>query len=75
METVDCFALKGKKCTVLAYDICKGRCSFYRTLAEVEAGRAAAFRRIASLPLAVEYKISFDYYGGTMPWHPGVRRP
>ena len=74
MESTNCFALKDKKCTVLAVGKCKSRCGFYKTEAELEAGRAAANRRIASLPLADECRIAFAYYSGATPWKLRVKK-
>ncbi len=74
MESTNCFALKDKKCIALSGGKCKGRCAFYKTEVEHKASQASALRRIASLPYDIEYKISFAYYGGNMPWHSGVKK-
>jgi hypothetical protein len=48
-------------------------CAFYKTAAELETGRAAAFARIARLPYIEQFIILENYYGGTFPWHNAAR--
>jgi hypothetical protein len=68
----DCFAYKEGECTALIKRKCSG-CAFYKSEADHEKGRAAAFARLAGMTHAEQYIIAEQYYGGTFPWRSGVR--
>jgi hypothetical protein len=68
----DCFAYKEGECTALIKRKCSG-CAFYKSEADHEKGRAAAFARLACLDYSDQIYISAQYYGSTMPWRSGVR--
>ena len=55
-------------CELLTNKKCVGKCVFFKTIEEVAADRATAFKRLASLSDETQIYISEKYYHGKRPW-------
>ncbi len=67
MDRSNCFARVAGMCVAL-FDVKCGKCTFYKTAEEHQAGRGAAMVRIAQLPYSKQKDIAQHYYDDKWPW-------